>query len=88
MRMINSFDSEIEFTNLEEAKKYYIPTKEVDADMRNEDIYLGDNFDEYIKKWEAYVSDIKNATDLNELCEVLNNNSDEFSNGSTWSVIE
>jgi hypothetical protein len=49
MKLVNDFDKEVEFESLEEAKKYYYPEME----MTEED-YTGDNFAEYLKKWEEY----------------------------------
>lgn len=88
MRLVNSFDKEAVFDNLKEAKTYYLPSKEVDKDVRNKDNYSGDDFDGYVHRWEEYIDDLNNAADLSELCEVLNRNSDEFDNGSSWSIIE
>ena len=45
-------------------------------------------FEGYIERWDEYVSNIKNAKDLYELCEALNDGSDEFDNGSRWEVID
>lgn len=83
MRMINSFDKEAEFENLEEAKKYYYP----EMKMTEED-YTGDNFTEYLKSWEEYKKGIKEAKSLQELADVLNRYSSEFDNGSSWEVVE
>lgn len=82
MRMINSFDKEVKFESLEEAKKYYYPEMEL-----TEEDYTGDNFTEYLKAWEEYKRGIKEAESLQELADVLNRYSSEFQNGSEWSVV-
>lgn len=83
MKLVNDFDKEVEFESLEEAKKYYYPEME----MTEED-YSGDNFAEYLKKWEEYKKGIKEAKSLQELADVLNKYSDEFGNGSSWEVVK
>ena len=44
MKLVNSFDKEIGFTNLEEAKNYYLPSEENDKDVRDIECYTGDDF--------------------------------------------
>lgn len=88
MRLVNDYEKEISFENLEEAKAYYLPSEEVNKDMRNREYYLGDDFESYLERWDEYISDIKNANSLQELCDVLNRNTDEFQDGSMWKVVE
>lgn len=88
MRLVNNFDKTINFENLEDAKKYYTPTEEVDKDTRDKSNYLGNDFEAYIQRWEQYILDIKKAEDLEELCDILNHNSDEFDSGTRWAVID
>lgn len=83
MKLVNNFDREAKFENLEAAKAYYYPEME----MTEED-YSGDNFAEYLKKWEEYKKGIKEAESLQELADVLNRYSNEFDNGSCWKVVE
>lgn len=83
MKLVNNFDREAKFENLEAAKAYYYP----EMKMTEED-YSGDNFAEYLKKWEEYKKGIKEAESLQELADVLNRYSNEFDNGSCWKVVE
>lgn len=83
MKLVNSFDKEVQFEDLAEAKEYYYPEME----MTEED-YTGDNFAEYLKSWEEYKKGIKEAKSLQDLADVLNRYSNEFDNGSKWEVIE
>lgn len=86
MELINNFDKEICFEDLEKAKKYFIPGVGVDSDIRSGGEYLGNDPKAYTARWDKYVEDIKNAKDLRELCNVLNRETDEFGNGSEWAV--
>lgn len=80
----NNFDHEVEFDDLEKAKKYYTPKIEL-----QEDEYLGESpFEEYVADLKEYYNDIRNAESLEELAEVLTNNSDRFGNGSSFYVKE
>lgn len=80
----NSFDYEVEFDDLEEAKKYYTPEIEL-----LEDEYLGNEpFEDYVADFNAYYDEIRNAESLEELAEILTNNSDRFDNGSIFYVKE
>lgn len=81
MELINRIDKEIAFDSLEEAKKYYCPKEEP-----SKDDYIGDDFDEYIKDWKEYRSEIEQAENLEELANVLNSYTDIFSNGAEWYV--
>lgn len=86
MELINNFDKEICFDNLEKAKKYFIPGAGVDSDIRSGDGYLGSDLKAYTARWDEYVEDIKTAKNLRELCDVLNRETDEFGNGSEWVI--
>lgn len=88
MRLVNNYDKEISFENLKEAKSYYLPSEEVDKNSRDREYYLGDDFESCLERWDEYISDIKNANSLQELCDVLNRSADEFQDGSMWKVIE
>lgn len=85
----NSVDYEIGFTDLEEAKAYYLPSEELDADVKNPDSYIGTGaFEDYLKNWEDYKADISDADSLEDLANVLNRYTDEFGNGSSYTVAE
>lgn len=86
MELINNFDKEICFEDLEKAKKYFILGVGVDSDIRSGEEYLGNDLKAYTARWDKYVEDIKNTKDLRELCDVLNRETDEFGNGSEWIV--
>lgn len=81
-RLTNSFDNEINFTELEDAKAYYI-----DDNMPTEKDYLGDDFEDYKKSFIERQEMIRNANSLEELAEALNYMSDVYDNGSIWEVI-
>ena len=68
----NSFDKEISFDNLEEAKSFYLSPFEELENLSE---------DELERK-----NEITNAENLDELAEALNKNSDNLDNGSTWTV--
>lgn len=70
----NSFDKDINFDNLEEAKKYYIKSAEQLEELDNDEDEIERN-----KK-------IESAEDLEELADVLNTYTDLLDNGSHWSV--
>lgn len=70
--LVNSFDKEVSFTNLEDAKKYYQPSE----------------FPEYLKQWDEYKNAIKSAETLEELADALNEWSNIFDNGAVYSVKE
>lgn len=64
----NSFDYEVQFTDLEEAKKYYMP-----------------NLNEFPDEKE-YAAAINECNSLFDLASVLNEYTDMYGNGSTFSV--
>lgn len=70
----NSFDKDINFDNLEEAKKYYLKSAEQLEELDNDEDEIERN-----KK-------IESAEDLEELADVLNTYTDLLDNGSHWSV--
>lgn len=71
--LVNSFDDELQYTDLSEAKSHFTPLDEVD-------------FGTYLKEWEEYKNGIKSAGTLEELADVLNQYTDLFDNGSTYEV--
>lgn len=70
----NSFDKDINFDNLEEAKKYYLKSAEQLEEL--------DNAEDEIERNKK----IESAEDLEELADVLNTYTDLLDNGSHWSV--
>lgn len=70
----NSFDKDINFDNLEEAKEYYLISEEQLKE-------LGNGEDEVERNKE-----IESAESLEELADVLNKYSDICDNGSQWNV--
>ena len=40
--LVNSFDKEVSFTNLEDAKKYYYPSAEDDNQTKSSEDFLGE----------------------------------------------
>lgn len=70
----NSFDKDINFDNLEEAKKYYLKSAEQLEELDNDEDEIERN-----KK-------IESAENLEELADVLNTYTDLLDNGSHWSV--
>lgn len=80
----NNYDKEIEFENLEEAKAYFLISEEQLKDLT--DNYEGDDFEYNKKRVLQREQDIKDANDLEELADVLNDYSDNYDNGSTWFV--
>lgn len=88
--LVNSFDKEVSFTNLEDAKKYYYPSAEDDNQTKSSEDFLGEpsKFPEYLKQWDEYKNDIKSAETLEELADALNEWSNIFDNGAVYSVKE
>lgn len=77
----NSHDTELMICDLEEAKAYF------DLTPPNEDDYIGNvPFEICKKEFDEYVSDIKGAESLEELAQVLNKYSDNFGDGSEYTV--
>lgn len=80
----NNYDKEIEFENLEETKAYFLTSEEQLKELI--DNYEGDDFEYNKKRVLQREQDIKDANDLEELADVLNDYSDNYDNGSTWFV--
>lgn len=70
----NSFDKDINFDNLEEAKKYYLKSAEQLEELDNDEDEIERN------------KEIESAENLEELADVLNKYTDLLDNGSHWSV--
>lgn len=80
----NDVHKEEKFENVEEAKAYYLIPEEQIKELIDD--YTGNDF-EYNKKMTLQrEQDIKDAKDLEELANVLNDYTDNFGDGSTWSV--
>lgn len=85
--LTNNYDPDINFENLEKAKKYYYPSEEDDKDVKNPDNYIGDmDFNDYLKSWEEYKKHVEGTETLEELANVLNRYADIFSNGSEYII--
>lgn len=87
----NNFDYEIEFDDLEKARKYYLPSESVIEDVQNEEYYVGPStlsFESYVEGFFEYYEEIKNASSLEELADVLNRYTDIYDNGSYYFVKE
>lgn len=86
----NSFDKDIYFEDLDEAKKYFKPSEEEMEEYLNMDPaeFLGDpeDFEEYKNNFYWYAEKIEYAKTLEELADVLNEYSDIYRNGSRYSV--
>ena len=81
----NNFDTEVCFSDLEEAKRYYYNDAEFPCGREE---YLGDDWNDYCEQWKAYNNGIKEADSLEEFAEVLNTYTDVFDNGSEFYVKE
>lgn len=85
--LTNNYDPDINFENLEKAKKYYYPSEEDDKDVKNPDNYIGDmDFNDYLKSWEEYKKHVEGTETLEELANVLNRYADIFGNGSEYII--
>lgn len=83
----NNYDPDISFDNLAAAKGYYYPDATLDKDIKSPDDYIGDtDFNDYLKSWEKYKKDIKEAETLEKLANVLNRCTDIFGNGSEYII--
>ena len=80
----NNVDTEAAFTELEEAKKWYL-TKDV---LRTKEEYLGDDYKTFCKEFAKYKKEIEQSETLEELAEVLNRYTDTFSDGRENKVVE
>ena len=81
MELRNKYDTEISFDDLAEAKSYFLPKEEIPCDPEE---FLGENYESFCTAFKAYKTEIKAASNLEELADVLNRYSDEFGNGSEY----
>lgn len=82
----NNINDEIEFNNINKAKKYIVRQKEYVANYKDE--YIGENLESYIEQYQDYILEIVDADTMEELCDVLNKYTDTFGNGSQWYIKE
>ena len=82
----NNINYEIEFNNINKAKKFIVRQKEYVAN--NKDEYIGENYELYIEQYQNYMLEIVDADTMEELCDVLNKYTDTFGNGSQWYIKE
>ena len=85
MKLLNNFDKEVSFENLEEAIKYYLPQSDIPC---TEDEYLGNDYKTFCFLFENYKYLISTCNTLQELAEVLNCFSDTFSDGRVHEVVD
>ena len=79
----NGFDQEVWFDDLEMAKSYYALVEQL-----QENEFLGDNFENYVKQYNECVQEFDEAKTFEELAIVLNKYTDMFDNGSEWRVVD
>lgn len=84
--LVNEFDKEIKFENLEEAKNFLVPSKSKKFKDELENDFLGNDFQAFWESYIEYATAIENSCSLEELCLVLNENTDKFSDGRTWKI--
>lgn len=65
------------------AKSYYAPVEQL-----QENEFLGDNFENYVKQYNECVQEFDEAKTFEELAIVLNKYTDMFDNGSEWRVVD
>ena len=85
--MINSFDKELVFSDLEKAKNWMIPTEDAKEQILDIENFSGDDFSEYCDQYEEYILEIQSSNTLEELSGVWNRYSDVFGNGSIFEII-
>lgn len=84
----NSFDKECFFDDLGKAKQYLIPDDDTMSEILDQENYLGDDFESFKHSFLEYVEELKSANDLETLVETYNRNSDDFSHGDRFEVVE
>lgn len=80
----NNIDKDAAFSELQEAKNYYL----LDENALSEEDYTGDNFNDYLSKAKDYNKEINEASTLEELATVLNSCTDLFEDGRYHTVVE
>lgn len=72
---------ELEFDNLEKAKRYFMPT-----DNFEEEDYIGDDYKNDKSRYIQYQDEIETSESLEELAYVLNKYTDIFGNGIQYII--
>lgn len=80
----NSFDHQASFSDLQEAKNYYL----LDENLLSKEDYIGDDFDDYVLKAKEYNEEIISVSSLEDLAVVLNRYTDLFEDGREHTVVE
>lgn len=81
----NNFDTEVAFTDLQEAKNWYLPKENIPCTKEE---YLYDDYEEYCKRFSEYKEEIEQSETLEELADVLSRYTEDFDNGSEYKVVE
>lgn len=81
----NNVDEEVCFTELKEAKKWYLPKDNVPCTKEE---YLGNDYEGFCKEFAEYKKEIEQSETLDELAEVLNRYTDTFGDGRENKVVE
>lgn len=81
----NNIDVEVVFTELKEAKKWYLPKDNVPCEKEE---YLGNDYEGFCKEFAEYKKEIEQSETLEELAEVLNKYTDTFGDGRENKVVE
>lgn len=85
MKELRNNVTENVFTDLQEAKDWYLPKKDIDCP---EEEYLGDDYEGYCRRFTEYKEEIQEAKTLEELADVLNKYTDTFEDGRWNRVVE
>lgn len=81
----NNVDTEITFTDLQEAKNWYLPKENIPCTKEE---YLDDDYEEFCKQFSEYKEEIEQSETLEELADVLNRYTDDFDDGREHKVVE
>ena len=73
----NNFDTEVTFTDLQEAKNWYLPKENIPCTK-----------EEYCERFSEYKEEIEQSETLEELADVLSRYTEDFDNGSEYKVVE
>lgn len=84
----NTHDRSIDYSSLEEAKGYFACDISVEARAEASEDFIGKDFESYWQEYVQYAQDIDSAETLEQLCEVLNRETDRFDNGSSYYIHE
>lgn len=81
----NNVDTEVAFTDLQKAKKWYLPEENVPCSEKE---YLGDDYEEFCKNFAEYKQEIQRADTFEELADVLNRYTDAYDDGRKHTVVD